>query len=148
MKLNAQLALSAILLFTLALASCGRKETAKLLQGKKWEVYDVTPPGGAFSIEASNRAEELKNGFYKNAWFRFLPDGIFIASFQGKADSGKYRISTTGKTISLYPKYGDSIYEQIQVRQLTRDRFSFNTLIADFHLVLHLKAAGSEKGKP
>src|SRR5690242_11812442 len=68
------------LMLCLAFASCGRNQTAKLLQGKKWEVYDVTPPGGTFSIEASNRAQELKDGFYKNAWFRFLPDGIFIAS--------------------------------------------------------------------
>lgn len=134
---------AALLLFCLAATSCGRSETAKLLQHKKWEVYDVTPPGGTFSIEASNRAEELRDGFYKNAWFRFLPDGLFIASFHGRADSGKYRISTGGKTISLYPEHGSRMYEQIQIRQLTRDRFSFNTLIADFHMVLHLKAAGS-----
>jgi hypothetical protein len=138
---------AALLMLCLAFASCGRNQTAKLLQGKKWEVYDVTPPGGTFSIEASNRAQELKDGFYKNAWFRFLPDGIFIASFHGRSDSGKYRISAGGKTISLYPEHGSRMYEQMQIRQLTQDRFSFNTVIADFHMVLHLKAAESGSGK-
>jgi hypothetical protein len=126
---------------SICLVSCGRGKTEKLLLYKKWGVIDVKPPGGTFSIEASNRARDLKNGFYKNAWFKFLPDSIFIASFSGKADSGKYHISGDGQTISLYPKHGGKMYEQIEIRHLTTDQLTFNTAIADFHMTLHLKAA-------
>jgi hypothetical protein len=126
---------------SLIMISCGRARTEKLLLNKTWQVYDVTPPpGGGFNVEESNRAQELKEGFYKNTWFKFLPDSIFIASFNGKADSGKYHIGSDGKVIALYPKQGNKMYEQIQVQQLTDTRLSFNTVIADFHLVLHLKA--------
>lgn len=132
-----------LILSLVVITSCGRSKTKKLLLNKKWEVYNVTPPGGIFNVEQSNRAKELKDGFYKNAWFKFLPDSIFIASFSGKADSGKYHISAGGKTISLYPKQGNKIYEQIQIRKLTNNRLSFNTVIADFHLILHLKSTDS-----
>lgn len=130
-----------VLLLCGILASCGRSRTEKLLLQKKWEVYDVTPPPGTFNIEDNNRASDLKNGFYKGAWFKFLPDSIFIASFEGKPDTGKYRISSDGKTIALYPHHSDKMYEQIQLRHLSADKMEFNTVIADFHLVLHLKSA-------
>lgn len=120
--------------------SCGRSKTENLLLNKKWEVYDITPPEGAFDIQDANRAKDLKNGFYKNAWFKFLPDSVFIAAFHGNPDTGKYVINFTGKTIALYPKGGNKMYEQIQIQELTEDRFSFNTVVADFHLTLHLKA--------
>lgn len=122
-------------------SSCGRSRTSKLLLQKKWEVYDVTPPAGIFNIEDNNRADDLKNGFYKGAWFRFLPDSIFIGCFQGKADTGKYHISRNGKTISLYPRHGGTMYEQIQIQQLTPSKLEFKTVLADFHMVLHLKTA-------
>lgn len=124
----------------LLLFACGRSKTEKLLIQKKWEVYDVTPPPGVFNIEDNNRASDLKEGFYKGAWFKFLPDSFFIASFQGKADSGKYSISSDGKTISLYPKTGGKMYEQIQLQHLSADKMEFNTVLADFHLILHLKS--------
>ncbi|TAN11305.1 MAG: hypothetical protein EPN37_17535 [Chitinophagaceae bacterium] len=123
----------------LLLVSCGRAKTERLLLNKKWEVYDVTAPGN-FDIETYNRAQDLKNGFYKNAWFRFLPDSIFITSFSGKSDTGKYHINSGGQTISLYPLYSNKMYEEIQIQKLDAHFFDFNTLIADFNMTLHLKA--------
>ncbi len=120
------------------LNACGLKKTEKLLMNKRWEVYDVTPPRGRFNIEQSNRAKELKNGFYKDAWFEFLPDSVFVASFNGKADTAKYVIRSGGDAISLYPRYGNKIYEQIELVRLTEDTLQFNT--ASFHMTLHLKA--------
>lgn len=120
-------------------SSCGMR-TEKLLLNKKWEVYNVTPPSGAFDLDAINRAEELKNGFYKNAWFQFLPDSVFITSFGNRLDTGKYVIRCAGKLIALYPKYGGRIYEEIQIQKLTSDKLLFNTVMADFHMTLHLKA--------
>lgn len=122
------------------LVSCGRAKTEKLLMNKRWVVYDVTPPKGVFNIEKSNRAQDLKNGFYKNAWFEFLPDSLFVASFGGKTDTGKYVIRMDGETVSLYPRYGHTIYEQIEIEQLSEDRLHFNTKVADFHMTLHLKS--------
>lgn len=134
--------LPAIILFAfflLSLSSCGRSLTEKLLLNKKWEVYDVTAPGN-FDIETYNRAQDLKNGFYKNAWFQFLHDSLFITSFGGKLDSGKYHINTGGQTISLYPLQGGKMYEQIQIQKLNSHSLDFNTLISDFNMTLHLKA--------
>ncbi len=122
----------------LLLVSCGRAKTERLLLNKKWEVYDVTAPGN-FDIETYNRAQDLKNGFYKNAWFQFLPDSIFITSFSGKPDTGKYHINSGGQTISLYPLYSNKMYEEIQIQKLDAHFFDFNTLIADFNMTLHLK---------
>jgi hypothetical protein len=131
-----------MLLWGMLLVSCGRAKTERLLLNKKWEVYNVTPPGNTFNIEESNRAQELKSGFYRDAWFKFLPDSIFVASFGGKADTGRYEISRSGKIIALYPKGGSKMYEQMQLQQLTSEKVSFNTVIANFHMILHLKATG------
>ncbi len=130
-----------LLLSVCLLSSCGRMRTEKLLMNKRWLVYDVTPPAGTFNIEKSNRAKELKNGFYKNAWFEFLSDSLFVASFGGKTDTGKYAIRAGGKAVSLFPRYGHTIYEQIKIKELKRDRLQFTTQIADFHMLLHLKAS-------
>lgn len=131
-------------------ASCGRSRTESLLVGKTWRVTDVTPPPGVFNVEEANRAEELKDGFYRGAWFRFLADSVFVASLGGKTDTGRYHINATGKVISLYPKGSARMYEQIRIRELTAARFSFNTVLADFHLVLHLEAgdAGRQTTPP
>lgn len=132
--------LIAFSLMTVMLVACGKSRTEKLLWNKKWGVYNVTPPdNGTFDVEASDRAQELKNGFYKDTWFQFTEYGLFRASFGGKVDSGKYTISYDGQIISLYPLKGNKMYEQIQVKQLTRDKFDFNTVIADFHMTLHTK---------
>lgn len=130
----------ALVLWGMLAASCGRARTERLLLNKKWAVYDVTPPGGTFNIEEANRARDLKSGFYRDAWFKFLPDSVFVASFGGQADTGKYHISGDGKVIALYPRGGSKMYEQMQLQQLTAERLSFNTVIAKFHLILHLKA--------
>jgi hypothetical protein len=128
------------MLLCMMVVSCGRAKTERLLWNKKWVVYNVTPPGNAFNIEESNRAQELKSGFYRDAWFKFLPDSVFVASFGGQADTGRYEISGNGKVIALYPKGGSKMYEQMQLQQLTAQRLSFNTVIANFHMILHLKA--------
>ncbi|GAA4318813.1 hypothetical protein [Compostibacter hankyongensis] len=125
----------------LLLLSCGKSSTEKKLWDKHWKVYDVTPPPGIFDVEATHQAEDLKNGFYKNAWFQFTRDGVFRASFGGKADSGKYTISFDGKIISLYPWQGTKMYEQLRVLKLTPQQFDFNTILADFRMTLHTRSA-------
>jgi len=122
------------------LAACGKSRTEKLLLDKRWKVYDVTPPRtGVYDVDAANQAEELKNGFYKNAWFEFEQNGIFKADFAGKTDSGKFKISPGGGIISLYPLHSDKMYEQIQIQNLSDSTLRFNTLIAKFDMTLDLK---------
>lgn len=130
-------------LLLVTLVSCGRAKTERMLLDKTWEVTDVTPPAGAYNVEQANRARELKEGFYHGGWFRFLPDSVFVASLGGKTDTGRYRINGGGDVISLYPAGGGRMYEQIRIQYLTADRFRFTTVLADFHLVLHLRAAGA-----
>ena len=122
------------------LSGCGRSRTKKLLLNKRWAVTDVTPPSGTFNIEQRNRAAELKNGFYKGAWFEFLPDSVFIASFGGKVDTAKYAIRAGGDAVALYPRFGHNIYEQISIVKLEDHQLQFNTEVADFRMTLHLKA--------
>ncbi|MBX5438515.1 MAG: hypothetical protein IRZ29_03120, partial [Thermoflavifilum sp.] len=123
------------------LLGCGKTHTRKLLLHKTWHVINVTPPeNGSFDIEAARAAEEMKNGFYRNASFTFLDNGLFFTNFNGKIDTGRYEINPGGKIISLYPLQGNKIYEQIQIQELNDSTLSFTTVMANFHMVLHLKA--------
>ncbi|HVB02950.1 MAG TPA: hypothetical protein VNE41_04440 [Chitinophagaceae bacterium] len=127
--------------FVLILVSCGKGRTEKLLVDKQWRVTNVTPPAnGNFDIEDENEAQQLKNSVYQNAWFEFTHYGIFMASFNGKLDSGDYKLNYNGKIISLYPLHGNRIYEQIQIQRLNSKELNFNTLIAHFYMTLHCKA--------
>ncbi|MCL6523150.1 MAG: hypothetical protein K6T34_00685 [Thermoflavifilum sp.] len=122
-------------------SSCGRTHTQQLLLHKTWHVVDVTPPdNGNFDIEAVRAAEQMKNGFYRDANFTFLKNGLFVSDFNGKRDTGRYTISPGGKIISLYPLQGNRIYEQIHILELSDSVLSFSTVMANFHMVLHLKA--------
>ncbi len=124
----------------LLLTACGKGRTEKQLLDKRWKVYDVTPPQtGVYDVDAANQADELKNGFYKNAWFEFEQNGIFKANFAGKTDSGKFKVSRDGEIISLYPLHSSKMYEQIQIQQLSASTLRFNTLIAKFDMTLDLK---------
>lgn len=121
--------------------SCGNNRTRHLIQDKRWNVQDVTPPAnGNFDIEDENEAQQLKAGFYKNAWFEFTSQGIFKASFDGKLDSGKYNVGSGGHIISLYTLHADTMYEQIQIQLLNNQELDFNTLISSFYMTLHCKA--------
>lgn len=139
--LQKQLVLLCELVLITCMLGCGKTHTRKLLLHKTWHVVDVTPPeNGNFDIEASRAAEEMKNGFYRNASFTFLDNGLFFTNFNGKIDTGRYEINPGGKIISLYPLHGNKIYEQIQIRELHDSTLSFTTIMANFYMVLHLKA--------
>ncbi len=129
-----------LLALLLVASGCGKQRTLRLLTAKRWKVTNVTPPrNGNFDIEDQNQAQAYKEGVYRNAWFEFSPAGIFRASFDGKVDSGKYRVSGSGKLISLYPLHADTLYEQIQIQVLDTGELDFNTLIASFYMTLHCK---------
>lgn len=129
-----------LLLAVLGLVSCGREQTRKKLLDKVWRVVDVTPPAnGTFDVEATNEAEDLKNGFYRHATFEFRSGGLFRTRFSGKPDSGNYQISFDGTILSLYPLHGTKMYEQIRILRLTKHEFDFNTVLSRFYMTLHLK---------
>ncbi len=120
-------------------ASCGKSGTKELLTNKKWVVEDVTPPSGAFNIENAQRAKQLKNGFYKGAWFEFLEDSLFVASFGGKVDTAQYALIAKDE-VELYPKGRSQAYERILILDISQQKLKFNTEMADFKMTLHLKA--------
>lgn len=123
----------------LLLAGCFRERTWKLLEQKRWYVINVTPPDeGGFNIEMFDKAQALKNGFYKGAWFYFGKDSLFEACFQGKVDTGNYALQGNGRIISLFPKQGGAMYEQIQIQNISDSTFDFNTVISSFKMTLHL----------
>lgn len=125
----------------LALTGCFQQRTLKDLAGKRWYVVNVTPPDqGGFNIEQFDRARDLKNGFYQGAWFYFGKDSLFQACFQGTVDTGKYALGRNGKVISLFPKTGGSMYEQIEIQSISDSTFEFNTVISSFRMTLHLKS--------
>lgn len=126
-------------LVLLLLAGCFRERTRNLLEQKRWYVVNVIPPDeGGFNIEMFDKARDLKNGFYKGAWFYFGKDSQFEACFQGKVDTGKYALESNGQVLSLFPKQGGPMYEQIQVQDISDSTFDFNTVISSFKMTLHL----------
>ncbi len=130
---------SLLLLGMSFLMSCGEGETKRLLMNKKWEVYDVKPPEGTFNIENSKRAKQLKNGFYQGAWFKFLEDSLFVASFGGEIDTAKYALIAKDE-IELYPSHGGKAYERLLILKINKDELNFDTEMADFKMTLFLKA--------
>jgi hypothetical protein len=124
--------------FILLLGSCGKDHTKHLLLNKVWEVNDVTPPEGTFDIDATNEAQDLKNGFYRHATFEFFDNGIFRTDFGGQLDSGNFKIGPYGKVVSLYQLHAKKMYEQIEIQELTKNELAFNTLISNFSMTLHL----------
>ncbi|MHB1922037.1 MAG: hypothetical protein ACYCOO_07350 [Chitinophagaceae bacterium] len=129
-----------LFLLSLVLIGCGKVKTSHLLENRIWVVQNITPPETMnFDIEAYNQAQDLKNGFYKNASFQFKKNGIFKATFNHIPDSGRFKVSWDGEIISLFPLTGGKSYEQIQIQQLNDSVLSFNTLIANFNMVINCK---------
>lgn len=124
----------------LLLTACG-PDTEKLLQHKKWKVYDVQPPpGDAYNITQINQAKEFKNGYYTNAYYQFLDNNLFIATIDDKPDSGLYKILSGGHVISITGKDGSRKSEHmITVTKLDADHFDMKVQSDDFQFILMTK---------
>jgi hypothetical protein len=132
--------LAAILAITFS--ACNSSRTNELLIHKKWRVYDVViPPGTAYDITQINQATELKRGYYTNVFYQFLDDNLFIATIDNKPDSGKYKLLSNGKVISVTAANGLRSSENlVTVVKLDATHFDMKVKSGDYYFILKTKA--------
>ncbi|MDQ0107105.1 hypothetical protein J2T02_002222 [Chitinophaga terrae (ex Kim and Jung 2007)] len=138
--MNLRIALTVISLAGL-LVACKSKKTNELLMNKKWRVYDVQiPPESPISNTQYIQAEDLKRTYYKDAYYQFLDNNVFVATIAGKADTGKYYILSNGAMISVTAKNGDRRVENlVTITKLTEDNFDMKVTSTDFQFILCTK---------
>ncbi|CAL1519593.1 hypothetical protein [Chitinophaga sp. MM2321] len=135
MKLRIALTvITAIVLLT----ACNSGKTNKLLQHKKWRVYDVkVPKGDPYNNTQIIQAKDLKNGYYSDVYYQFLDDNVFVATIAGKPDSGKYFLLSNGKVISVTASNGSRKAENlVTVEKLDDNYFDMKVVSGDYHFIL------------
>ena len=130
-----------VILLSGALTACKTKQANELLMNKKWRVYDVKiPPEAPISNTQYIQAEDLKRTYYKDAYYQFLDNNVFVATIGGKADTGKYYILSNGAMISVTAKNGDRKVENlVTITKLTDDYFDMQVTSTDFQFILCTK---------
>lgn len=130
-----------MLLLGILLAGCGSGNAEALLKNKKWKVFDVTVPAkDPYDNLQVGQAKDLKNGYYSDAYYQFLDDGLFIATIAGVPDSGRYQLLSNGKVISVTGASGSRKAEHlVEVEELTETKFSMKVRSGDYHFILHTK---------
>lgn len=125
----------------LGLAACQGKKNNELLMNKKWRVYDVKiPPESPISNTQYIQAQDLKKGYYRDAYYQFLDNNVFVATIAGRSDTGKYFILSNGAMISVTAKNGDRKVENlVTVTRLTDDYFDMQVTSTDFQFILCTK---------
>lgn len=129
-------------LLAIIFSACNSRRTNDLLIHKKWRVYDVViPPGSAYDITQINQATELKRGYYTNVFYQFLDDNVFIATIDNKPDSGKYKLLSNGKVISVTGANGLRTSENlVTVVNLDETHFDMKVKSGDYYFILKTKA--------
>ena len=132
---------SCILAAAALLSACGSGKTGELLRDKKWKVYDVSVPASdPYNNIQVTQAKDLKNGYYSDAYYQFLPDGLFIATIAGQPDSGRYKLLSNGRIISITAANGSRNSEHlIEVTDLNENEFDMKVKSGDYHFILHTR---------
>lgn len=125
----------------LLLAACNNGQTNELLQHKKWKVYDVTLPAGtSYNHVQATQAEDLKKGYYSDAYYQFLDNDLFIATISGVPDSGKYSLLSNGKIISITGANGSRNAEHmVEVVKLNEEEFDMKVNTGEYHFILRTR---------
>jgi len=131
-----------LLLLPLALLACNSSRNNRLLQHKKWRVYDVQVPAGApYDITQVNQATELKRGYYSDVYYQFLDNHLFIATIAGQPDSGRYQLLSNGRIISITASNGQRNAEHlVTIVHLDEYRFDMKVRSGEYDFVLKTKA--------
>lgn len=126
---------------TMAITACNSSKTDKLLKHKKWKVYDVAiPSGDPYSNEQITQAKDLKSGYYSNAYYQFLDNGLFIATIAGVPDSGRYELLSNGKIISITGASGSRKAEHlVEVQKLDEKHFDMKVSTGEYHFILRTR---------
>lgn len=127
--------------FAVALTACGSGKTNALLQHKKWKVYDVSvPPGDPYNHVQITQAKDLKSGYYSDVYYQFLDNDLFIATIAGQPDSGRYKLISNGRIISITSPNGSRDAEHlVEVIKLDEQSFDMKVKSGDYHFILHTK---------
>lgn len=138
MKIRIALAVIATMF---VITACQSKKTNDLLMNKKWRVYDVKiPPESPISNTQYIQAQDLKKGYYRDAYYQFLDDNVFVATIAGRSDTGKYFILSNGAMISVTAKNGDRKVENlVTVTKLSENYFDMLVTSTDFQFILCTK---------
>lgn len=125
----------------LALTACGSGKTNALLQHKKWKVDNVSvPPGDPYNLVQVTQAKDLKSGYYSDVFYQFLDDGLFIATIAGQPDTGRYRLISNGRIISITSPNGSRDAEHlVEVVKLDEQSFDMKVKSGDYHFILHTR---------
>jgi hypothetical protein len=131
----------AVITTMFVVTACQSKKTNELLMNKKWRVYDVKiPPESPISNTQYIQAQDLKKGYYRDAYYQFLDDNVFVATIAGRSDTGKYFILSNGAMISVTAKNGDRKVENlVTVTKLSEDYFDMQVTSTDFQFILCTK---------
>ena len=127
--------------FAVVLTACGSGKTNALLQHKKWKVYDVSvPPGDPYNHVQITQAKDLKSGYYRDVFYQFLDNNLFIATIAGQPDSGRYKLISNGRIISITSPNGSRDTEHlVEVIKLDEQSFDMKVKSGDYHFILHTK---------
>lgn len=138
MKIRIALAVIATMF---VITACQSKKTNDLLMNKKWRVYDVRiPPESPISNTQYIQAQDLKKGYYRDAYYQFLDNNVFVATIAGRSDTGKYFILSNGAMISVTAKNGDRKVENlVTVTKLSENYFDMLVTSTDFQFILCTK---------
>ncbi|SIN67030.1 hypothetical protein [Chitinophaga niabensis] len=125
----------------IVLMACGSGKTNTLLKNKKWKVYDVTIPAkDGYNAVQVTQAKDLKNGYYSDAYYQFLDNGLFIATIAGQPDSGRYNLLSNGSIISITAANGDRNAEHlVEVVKLSDELFDMKVASGDYHFILRTR---------
>lgn len=130
-----------LLAFSVIFAACSSGKTNELLQHKKWKVYDVSVPASEpYNNVQVTQANDLKNGYYSDAYYQFLDNGLFIATIAGRPDSGRYKLLSNGRIISITAANGQRSTEHlIEVTKLNESEFNMKVQSGEYHFILHTR---------
>lgn len=129
------------LITTLALllfCACNSDRNNKLLMNKKWRVRDVAiPPGTPYDNTQITQALDLKRTYYANVFYQFLDNNLFIANIDNKPDSGKYKLLSNGKIISVTAANGSRTAENlVTIVKLDETHFDMKVKSGDYYFIL------------
>lgn len=125
----------------ITLAACGSGKADKLLQHRKWKVYDVSVPANdPYNLVQVTQAKDLKSGYYSDVYYQFLDNNVFIATIAGKPDTGRYKLLSNGRIISITSPNGSRTSEHlVEVVKLNENSFDMKVASGDYHFVLHTR---------
>lgn len=141
MQIQARMTILAAIL-AVVFSACNSGRTNDLLVHKKWRVYDVVvPPDNAYDNTQITQAIDLKRGYYTNVYYQFLDNNLFIATIDNKPDSGKYKLLSDGKVISVTAANGLRSSENlVTVTKLDETHFDMKVKSGEYYFILKTKA--------